>query len=571
MVRGAVLRVAGVVSVTGVAALLGASDALSKEVLPAPDHPRVAAASTRAMTWVELQDFRRVRAAQAGPEDDTFSAPGPRAALLQRVRAQVPRIGPAPSESAVTARDGVLTVQQGATARSFDPVTGAASTQRLPSGAGMPTWGPAGDRLLTVLGTTDRDVVLTDEDGSTNRVDLGSDGSVPRPRVPLAWSPFGDSANMATTAAAGANYHVNPHSMGWYFHTDVRVPEVSPLVNGYGDLIVTKWSEATGDPALPRRHGLTVTPASYPDGRQPHEPTIDVRTGAFTDFGAPAVGLAPGGSVLQQSVEYLALPVRLPASEGGAALFVDHADGRGLVRVAPLAAVCPGLQVAFSPGHGRLAYLEAAGPAGKECTRTRLMVMDADTAGLYGTRAPRPVADSGSGGAFTSLSWRARTPVPFAGRVSGSDRVATGVAASRVLFTPGSARTAVVAGAGAYPDALAATPLAGRLGGPLLLTGATALDSRVAAELARAVAPGATVYLVGGPAAVGNQVANAVTARGFRVVRLSGADRFETAVRIARHLDANGPTAPCWCPTAPVSPTRWSPDRPRATGSAPWC
>jgi hypothetical protein len=214
MVRGAVLRVAGVVSVTGVAALLGASDALSKEVLPAPDHPRVAAASTRAMTWVELQDFRRVRAAQAGPEDDTFSAPGPRAALLQRVRAQVPRIGPAPSESAVTARDGVLTVQQGATARSFDPVTGAASTQRLPSGAGMPTWGPAGDRLLTVLGTTDRDVVLTDEDGSTNRVDLGSDGSVPRPRVPLRRRPRGPSTGTARSGPWDAARRGSPRRAG---------------------------------------------------------------------------------------------------------------------------------------------------------------------------------------------------------------------------------------------------------------------------------------------------------------------------------------------------------------------
>ena len=333
---------------------------------------------------------------------------------------------------------------------------------------------------------------------------------------------------MATTSHAGLNYGVNPSSHGWYFHTGAHVPEVSPTVNGYGDLIVTKWSEPAADPSLPRRHGLTVTHGTYPDGRQPSGPTVDVSTGPYTDFGAPAVGLAPGGSVLDRSDEYLALPVRLPAAAGGAGLYIDHADGRGLVRVASLGAVCPAPQVAFSPSHRSVAYLEAAGPAGAGCFRTRLWVMDADGA-RYGSRPARLVADSGAGGPFTSMSWRARTPAPFAGRIGGIDRVATGIASSRVLFTEGAARTAVIAGSQAFPDALAATPLAGRLGGPLLMTRASGLESRVAAELVRAVQPGATVHLVGGPAVLGSAVEKAVAAKGFRVVRLAGINQFETA------------------------------------------
>jgi putative cell wall-binding protein len=549
MVRAGGLRVTGVVAVTAVGILVGATVAASEPAPPLGGTRQGATTANSVMTWDALQDDRRVRAAAARPDSDTFSVPGPRAALLQRVR-RAPRVGAAPSAAAVSSVDGPVTVQHGSSVRSIDPATGAVSSQRLPTDASLPTWGPAGDRLLAVRGGTNPHLVLTDEDGASNRVDYGSDDSVARPRVPLAWSPFGDSATMATSAPAGVNYQLNPYAHGWYFHTGAHVPEVSPTVNGYGDLVVTKWSEPAADPSLPRRHGLTVTRGSYPDGRQPSGPTVDISTGPYTDFGAPAIGLAPGGSVLEQSEEYLALPVRLPASAGGPGLYVDHADGQGLVRVAALGAVCSGQQFAFSPGHTRLAYLEAVGPAGAECSRTRLWVMDAEGA-RYGGRAPRLVADSGSGAPFSSMSWKARTPAPFAGRVAGVDRIATGIAASRVLFTDRAARTAVVAGAQAFPDALAATPLAGRLGGPLLLSKAGGLDNRVAAELVRAVAPGATVFLVGGPGVLGSAVEKAVAAKGFRVVRLAGADRFETAVRIARHLDANDPRPATW-PNKPV-------------------
>ena len=545
------MRVTGVVCLTVFSTALGCAGAASAEPVPAPSRARVVASAVGAeQSWTQLQADRRARSATARPDSDTFSVAGPRAALLERVRSQVPRVGPAPTASATTAIDGPITVQHGTSVRSIDPVTSATSTQRLPAGASLPTWGPAGDRLVALLGGASPELVMTDEDGASNRQYYGSDGGIPRPRVPLAWSPFGDSATMATTSHAGLNYGVNPSSHGWYFHTGAHVPEVSPTVNGYGDLIVTKWSEPAADPSLPRRHGLTVTRGSYPDGRQPSGPTVDISTGPYTDFGAPAVGLAPGGSVLDRSDEYLALPVRLPAAAGGAGLYIDHADGRGLVRVASLGAVCPAPQVAFSPSHRSVAYLEAAGPAGAECSRTRLWVMDADGA-RYGSRPARLVADSGAGGPFTSMSWRARTPAPFAGRIGGIDRVATGIASSRVLFTEGAARTAVIAGSQAFPDALAATPLAGRLGGPLLMTRASGLESRVAAELVRAVQPGATVHLVGGPAVLGSAVEKAVAAKGFRVVRLAGIDRFETAVRIARHLDANDPRPETW-PNSPV-------------------
>ena len=547
------MRVTGVVCLTVFSTALGCAGAASAEPVPAPSRARVVASAVGAeQSWTQLQADRRARSATARPDSDTFSVAGPRAALLERVRSQVPRVGPAPTASATTAIDGPITVQHGTSVRSIDPVTSATSTQRLPAGASLPTWGPAGDRLVALLGGASPELVMTDEDGASNRQYYGSDGGIPRPRVPLAWSPFGDSATMATTSHAGLNYGVNPSSHGWYFHTGAHVPEVSPTVNGYGDLIVTKWSEPAADPSLPRRHGLTVTRGSYPDGRQPSGPTVDISTGPYTDFGAPAVGLAPGGSVLDRSDEYLALPVRLPAAAGGAGLYIDHADGRGLVRVASLGAVCPAPQVAFSPSHRSVAYLEAAGPAGAECSRTRLWVMDADGA-RYGSRPARLVADSGAGGPFTSMSWRARTPAPFAGRIGGIDRVATGIASSRVLFTEGAARTAVIAGSAGLPRRPGGDT-AGRSARRPAAPDQGQRPSRAGSPRSsiRAVQPGATVYLVGGPAVLGSAVEKAVEPP--RVSVWCGWPASTGSRRPCGSpvdLDANDPR-PETCPNSPV-------------------
>jgi hypothetical protein len=84
-----------------------------------------------------------------------------------------------------------------------------------------------------------------------------------------------------------------------------------------------------------------------------------------------------------------------------------------------------------------------------------------------------------------------------------------------------------------FPDALAGTPLAVAKGGPLLLTDGSTLDPGVGSELVRILPPGATVYLLGGTRALGANVASAVAALGFTVVRYGGATRFDTATVIA--------------------------------------
>jgi CSLREA domain-containing protein/uncharacterized repeat protein (TIGR01451 family) len=119
-------------------------------------------------------------------------------------------------------------------------------------------------------------------------------------------------------------------------------------------------------------------------------------------------------------------------------------------------------------------------------------------------------------------------------RLAGADRFATAVAISEATFDPGTAKAVVLARADLFPDALAGTPLAVRLGGPLLLTASDQLPALVADELQRVLPAGATVVLLGGTSAISPAVATAIESGGWTVRRLGGADRYATAVAIAR-------------------------------------
>jgi len=126
-------------------------------------------------------------------------------------------------------------------------------------------------------------------------------------------------------------------------------------------------------------------------------------------------------------------------------------------------------------------------------------------------------------------------PIPTT-RLAGGDRLATAVAISRDAFPDLTAGAVVLARADTFPDALAGTPLAVQLDGPLLLTASDRLSDQTADELQRVLAPDSQVILLGGPDALSPAVADGVQALGYQVVRYQGANRFETAVRIAEAL-----------------------------------
>jgi putative cell wall-binding protein len=122
-------------------------------------------------------------------------------------------------------------------------------------------------------------------------------------------------------------------------------------------------------------------------------------------------------------------------------------------------------------------------------------------------------------------------------RLSGADRFATAIAASTAEFpTAGSAGAVVLARSDDYPDALVGAALAAAKNAPLLFANGGALTAPTSAEIQRVLTVGGTVYLLGGTAAIPDSVGTALTAMGYIAVRLSGPDRFATALAVAGAL-----------------------------------
>ena len=182
------------------------------------------------------------------------------------------------------------------------------------------------------------------------------------------------------------------------------------------------------------------------------------------------------------------------------------------------------------PGAGWV--LEVTGPDGQVVHRQEGTGASLDAAWADGVRGP------GTHG------WRmtAEDAVPVEGdlevRYDVLDRLADTddpVAAARLLsahaFADGEADHVVVARADVFADALAGGPLAGT-DGPLLLTDPASLDPAVHAELARVLPPGRPIYVLGGTAAVSQEVADQLATLGH-VVRLAGSNRVATAAAIA--------------------------------------
>jgi hypothetical protein len=220
-----------------------------------------------------------------------------------------------------------------------------------------------------------------------------------------------------------------------------------------------------------------------------------------------------------------------------------EAFGQALQITAPAASAAQPLVLGFEVDKSAL----PSGVDDSELTVTRDGAAAASCPGATTVTSADPcvtsVVDHGSYVTITVLSTHASSWSEVAAtsdRLAGADRIGTSIAVSQAYFGTGQAKAAVLARDDAYPDALAGGPLAGAKGAPLLLSDPTALPAAVAAELTRALAPGSTVYLLGGTSALSGAVDQAVQALGFQTVRLSGPDRFGTAVAVANALGAPG-------------------------------
>jgi putative cell wall-binding protein len=133
----------------------------------------------------------------------------------------------------------------------------------------------------------------------------------------------------------------------------------------------------------------------------------------------------------------------------------------------------------------------------------------------------------------------------YLARIDGANRYETAVEVSRDRYPaydevdPGfGADVVVLSRADDFADGLAGVPLAAAKDGPLLLTGTAALWPDTRAEIQRVLAPGGTVYVLGGTGAVSAAVETEIEGLGYTVERLAGANRYETAVAVALETSA---------------------------------
>lgn len=119
--------------------------------------------------------------------------------------------------------------------------------------------------------------------------------------------------------------------------------------------------------------------------------------------------------------------------------------------------------------------------------------------------------------------------VPASSRIAGATRYDTAARLVALAF-PDTADLVLVATGANFPDALAASAAAAKADAPLLLVSPTAIPSATRTQLTRMQPK--RIVIVGGTAAVGSSVERDL-ARFGTVERVAGANRFETAARLA--------------------------------------
>lgn len=121
-------------------------------------------------------------------------------------------------------------------------------------------------------------------------------------------------------------------------------------------------------------------------------------------------------------------------------------------------------------------------------------------------------------------------------RIFGADRFETAVEISKSGWEQ--AEWVILARGDDFPDALAGTPLAYQKEGPVLLTSREKLEPETREEIERLEAQGAVI--LGGTAAVSDQVEEELLEMNLEVERVGGEDRYETARLVAEELLTGG-------------------------------
>jgi glucose/arabinose dehydrogenase len=128
---------------------------------------------------------------------------------------------------------------------------------------------------------------------------------------------------------------------------------------------------------------------------------------------------------------------------------------------------------------------------------------------------------------------------PTVNRIAGANRYATAAALSAAAYPSGATDVMIATGAD-FPDALAGSATAGRLGMPVLLTLPTQLPAQTTAELNRLKPQ--RIWVLGGTSVISEGVRAALVpyASSGQAVRVAGADRYATAAQISTRWYAPG-------------------------------
>ncbi len=467
----------------------------------------------------------------AAPASDTASAtPTPKPAAsdgpghaafadaLDRVRA---RQGLAAVAAVEPPRAAVLWVSDGTTAERVTlDATGASTGHTTYSDRTDVVVGPAGDSMAYTSGGATVVRPLPPTSPSTVTYDTSD--------APVAWGPAGDGFAL-TSGTELLGQSTNPDfSMSLGTPSGSRAPAISP----YGGEAFVLTETGTGT-------DIAVGPAPF-IGSAGSSTTLLLGLQAFTPE-APAVGEEPGSGVdvgVNDGATYLAFE---GLSGGTPWLLVDHQDGSGAggygspVPVMDVGKLCGAAAPTFSPNRRQLAYVRAAGAPGSECSSFEVRVVDSGANGRYEPTDSDALAYTTTTKP-TVLSFQASNPAATYQRIDGANRYEVSANTAH-FYDAATTQAAVVAGAWAEADALSGGPLATMNAGPLVLTDSRSLRPETAEALQYSLAPGKTVYILGGTVTVPAKIETAIQNLGYQTKRIPGANRYEVAVNVAKEMD----------------------------------
>jgi putative cell wall-binding protein len=289
--------------------------------------------------------------------------------------------------------------------------------------------------------------------------------------------------------------------------------DTSVMVPGLTDGISYKFKVTATNALGTSASSLSTTPAVTPTapavttttsvGATPASPTTVGTSVTFTATVSPS---AAGSVQFMDGTSALGSPVTV-------------SSGTASLTTTALSQATDSITAVFTP----------TSPAAFSASISSALSYEVDAvSGGTGTGTGTGSGSGGGGGGLASAS-TSSTVV----RIAGTDRFLTAVATMNAEYpTDGSAGAVVLARADNYPDALVGTALAAAKNAPLLFVEG-GLTPETQAGIVRVLPAHGTVYLLGGTAAIPESVATTLTSLGFTVTRYAGADRYDTALKVA--------------------------------------